>query len=283
MLKFRIAMTALAFVLLAAGIACRTDYTDNAVEKARAYALERTKDLTEPQRNFIRYAMPEIWEDEVFPYEPMKFEEYAHLPRNLEDDKPIKAPYHDFMASSFVWNPPGLGYSVVVIGSGERSMQFWEPLKLVYKSIQPIDKAYENARRAAVMYVMNNMLYLTRTERNRVRFSEAEVIRTDFNMKYLRRDDEADDSAWESYLKSLSQQKEQKQYSLVWKADDSNHFIVITGFAGDTLSGWSPLSGMYLDKTRLERFTVKEAPVSVDNEKENRNGSGAPAQETKQQ
>ena len=260
MQRFRAAMAALAFLLLTAGAACRTDYTDDAVEKARAYALERTKDLTEPQRNFIRYATPEIWEDEIFPYQPMAFEEYAHLPRNLQDKEPVKAPYHDFMASSFVWNPPGLGYSVVVIGSGERSMQFWEPLKLVYKTLQPIDKAYENARNAAIMYVMNNMLYLTRTERNRVRFSEAEVMRTDFNMKYMQNRDEADDTAWESYLKSLAPQKDNVQYSLVWKADDPNHFIVITGFAGDTLSGWSPLSGMYLTKARLERFTVKNPP-----------------------
>ena len=257
MLKHRIAMTALAFALLAACGACRTDDTDHAVEKARAYALERTRDLTEPQRNFIRYATPEIWEDEIFPYEPMKFEEYAHLPRNLEDDKPIKAPYHDYMASSFVWNPPGLGHSVVVIGSGERSMHFWEPLKLVYKTLRPVDKAYESARTAAVMYVMNNMLYLTRTERNRVRFSEAEVLRTDFNLKYMRNQEEADDSAWESYLKSLARRKDQVQYSLIWKADDANHVIVITGFAGDTLAGWSPASGMYLEKSRLERFTVK--------------------------
>ena len=109
MQRFRAAMAALAFLLLTAGAACRTDYTDDAVEKARAYALERTKDLTEPQRNFIRYATPEIWEDEIFPYQPMAFEEYAHLPRNLQDKEPVKAPYHDFMASSFVWNPPGLG------------------------------------------------------------------------------------------------------------------------------------------------------------------------------
>lgn len=260
MRTYRTAILLPALLLLAVCAACRSDHTDYAVEKARAYALERTKDLTEPQRNFIRYTTPEIWEDEIFPYEPMKFEEYAHLPRNLEDDKPIKAPYHDYVAASFVWNPPGLGHSVVVIGSGERSMHFWEPLKLVYKSIQPIDKAYENARNAAIMYVMNNMLYLTRTERNRVRFSEAEVLRTDFNMKYMNRRDEADDTAWESYLKSLSPQKDNVQYSLVWKADDPNHFIVITGFAGKTLAGWSPLSGMYLTKARLERFTVKNPP-----------------------
>ena len=67
MQRFRAAMAALAFLLLTAGAACRTDYTDGAVEKARAYALARTKDLTEPQRNFIRYATPEIWEDEIFP------------------------------------------------------------------------------------------------------------------------------------------------------------------------------------------------------------------------
>ncbi len=284
MLKFRTAITAFAFILLSAGVACRTDYTDCAAEKARAYALERTKDLTEPQRNFIRYATPEIWEDEIFPYRPMTFEEYAHLPRNLEDDEPIKAPYHDFMASSFVWNPPGLGYSVVVIGSGERSMQFWKPLKVVYKTTLPIDKAYKSARTAAVMYVMNNMLYLSRTERNRVRFSEAEVVRTDFNMKYMQKRDKIDDSAWESYLNSLSEDKEKIQYSLIWKGDDSNHFIVIAGFGGDTLEGWSPMSGMYLDKERLDRFIVKNAPVVTDSEEDDSaadsgNGKAEPSAE----
>ena len=274
MQRFRAAMAALAFLLLTAGAACRTDYTDDAVEKARAYALERTKDLTEPQRNFIRYATPEIWEDEIFPYQPMAFEEYAHLPRNLQDKEPVKAPYHDFMASSFVWNPPGLGYSVVVIGSGERSMQFWEPLKLVYKTTVPVDKAYENARQTAVMYVMNNMLYLSEAELNRVRFSEAEVVRTDFNMKYMQKRDNIDDSAWESYLKSLSQDTGKIQYSLIWKGDDSDHFIVITGFGGETLAGWYPMSGMYLDKAHLDRFIVKNAPVSDNKEKDLTAGNG---------
>lgn len=34
MQRFRAAMAALAFLLLTAGAACRTDYTDDAVEKA---------------------------------------------------------------------------------------------------------------------------------------------------------------------------------------------------------------------------------------------------------
>lgn len=46
---------------------CRTDYTKNAVERARTYALNNLKGLTDNQRNFIRFTQPEIYENIVYP------------------------------------------------------------------------------------------------------------------------------------------------------------------------------------------------------------------------
>ena len=43
-----------------------TDRTDDAVEKARAFALERAKDLSEYQRNVIRYSLPKLQEEDIF-------------------------------------------------------------------------------------------------------------------------------------------------------------------------------------------------------------------------
>ncbi len=248
-------VAAMVLLLVLACSACRTDYTDEAVERAREFALERTKDLTEPQRNYIRYATPEIQENVIFEYFPMMPEEYGHITRAPEFS-PMKSPRDDFMRANFVWNPPGLGSSVVVIGNGDRAMQFWEPLKLIYKSSVPVKAAYKAAWTAAVMYVMNNMLYLSAEERNRVRFSEAEVVRTRFNLKYATDTEKADSSDWENYLKSLEGDKDKYQYSLVWKGDKPGEYIVVTGFSGPELAGWTPLSGMFLKKERYELYVI---------------------------
>lgn len=49
---------------------------------------------------------------------------------------------------------------------------------------------------------------------------------------------------------------------------------MITGFGGETLAGWYPMSGMYLDKAHLDRFIVKNAPVSDNKEKDLTAGNG---------
>ncbi|OQA81832.1 MAG: hypothetical protein BWY31_03617 [Lentisphaerae bacterium ADurb.Bin242] len=237
--------------------ACQADYTDEALEKARDYTLENTRMLPEPSRDYVRYATPELQIDTLFEYRPYQLTEYGHIGRNVEFI-PEKAPENDFITSNFVWNPPGLGFSIIALGHSQRNMQFWEPIKVIFKKPSFENVPYETARSAAIQYVISNMLYLSTMERVRVRFSEVEVLETDFDLEYMFEPMlEGGEAEWKAFLDSLKQQRDKKQFSLVWKADDPNKRIVIAGFGSPGgLEGWRPASGMLLTKKRLDEYVI---------------------------
>lgn len=246
----------LALVILLAG--CESDYTEEALQKARAYTLENTRMLPEVSRKYIRFATPELQTTVIFSHYPMRLTEYDHISRNI-DFNPRSDPGSASILSQFVWNPPDLGYSVIVIGQSQADMSSWRPLRVVLKDIAPYRKDYENARAAAVSYVTNNMLYLSNLERVRVRTSEAEVRETEFDLEYMFEEQlESTTSEWANFLQTLREQRQRKQYSLIWKTDDGKRRIVITGLASKySLNGWSPSCGMVIPLAKLDQYTVK--------------------------
>ncbi|MBP5182537.1 MAG: hypothetical protein J6331_05870 [Lentisphaeria bacterium] len=257
-----------------------TDHTDDTVEKARAFALEKTRDLSEYQRNVIRYTLPKVQEEEIFTFSPIKLTEYEHIPRN-ETVKPHKTKHLDYMAISFAWDVPSMGGEVVVYGTGDRSMRNWEPVRVFYRKIARIDSPYEAARNAVVRFTADNMLYLSEPERNRIRFSEAKVYCTSFDLAYLEEKKiRGTEVAWEAYLtEKKGGKKDRFQLSLVWDCDDPSRVIVFTGMGAEVpdekaleaarkakgkggeqeimlLSGWKILSVHVLEKTKLARYVV---------------------------
>lgn len=207
-----------------------SDQTDDAVEKARYFAMEKARELTEYQRNIIRYTLPEIQQEEIYAFSPIPLTEYDHIPRN-EKRKPHNTAHLDSMAISFVWKVPSLGGEVVVYGTGDRLMRYWEPVKILYRKVEKADEAYGAAREKAVAFAADNMLYLSVKERDRIRFSEAKVFCTSFDLAYLEKNKaQTQESSWESYLREKKEGKMHRfQFSLVWKADDPDKLIVFTG------------------------------------------------------
>ena len=252
--KLRLLLPA-SMILLAA---CQTDHTEEALRKARDYTLENTRMLPEVSRKYIRFATPELQMTMIFGHQPMTLTEYDHISRNI-DFTPRSDPGSASVLSQFVWNPPDLGYSVIVIGHSQADMSCWRPLRVVLKDIAPYRKDYENARAAAVSYVTNNMLYLTNLERVRVRTSEAEVRETEFDLEYMFEEQlESATSEWANFLQTLREQRQRKQYSLIWKTDDGKRRIVVTGLASKySLNGWSPSCGMVIPAAKLDKYTVK--------------------------
>lgn len=276
-MKIKIFAFALPVLLFLSG--CTVDYTHSAVEKARSFALKNTLDLTEYQRNHIRYVYPAVWKREIFTHKPMSLTEYDHMARN-RDFKPRKSDRLHYMDMSFAWeNIPGLGYTVIVLGHGENSGNFWEPLKVVYKKSAPVDPGYENAKAAAVNFVTNNMLDLSTQERNRVRFSEAQVAYTSFDLSYAQEEKpfvrKKRETGLEGYLASLRKDAAGKrgktpgagggetQFSLVWKGDDPGKLIVISGISpNNSLGTWKILSGAVLTVKVFERFLQERLYLS---------------------
>lgn len=243
-------------VLLTAG--CQTDYSEEALQRAREYALNNTRMLPEIARNHIRYVTPTLQTAPIFSHYPMRLTEYDHISRNI-DFNPLQDPNLDTIVAQFVWTPSNLGYSVIAIGRSRKDLSYWTPLKVVLKHVILSRWLYESARSAAISYVTNNMLYLSRLERVRVRTSEAEIRETQFDLEYMFEEQfESAQNEWKTFLDELKKQRNRKQYSVVWKADDPSKRIVITGFGSElNLSGWKPSCGMLIPAKQLDEYTAE--------------------------
>ena len=244
---------------------CRTDYSKSAVERARTYALNNLKGLTDNQRNFIRFTQPEIYENIVYPRYaiPLNAGNSGHI--EIDDVRrfPV-APQHDLMHSCVVWTPPDLGAKVVVAGEGERSMMFWEPYRVIVKRYDPGDSGLKTATSTASSFVWNNMPYLSTAELNRVRFDKPETVYTRLPVDPEETTQERL-SSWEEYLNEKEGKKPAAsaytQLSLMWPADDPLQCIVVTGFSkSGTFSGWKLRTAELMDVAKLDgaRLTREE-------------------------
>ena len=241
---------------------CRTDYTKSAVERARSYALNNLKGLSDNQRNFIRYTQPEIYENIVYPRYVIPLDTGAsHV--EIDDVRrfPV-SPEHDLMHSCVVWSPPDLGAKVVVVGEGERSMLFWDPYRVIVKRYDPGDNGLKSATLLASVFVRNNMQYLSTAELNRVRFDTPESVYT--RLPVDPEDMEPDTlSSWEEYQREKEKKTKDTytQLSLMWPADDPLQCIVVTGFSkSGTFDGWKLRTAELMDVNKLNdaRLTREE-------------------------
>ena len=260
-----IAMTAMLAVLSG----CRTDHTKSAVELARTYALDNLKGLTDNQRNFIRYTQPEIYENIIYPryVTPLNAGVGAgHIEIDDVRHFPV-APEHDLMHSCVVWTPPDLGAKVVVVGEGERSMQFWDPYRVIVKRYDPGDAGLKTATASASDFVRNNMLYLSVSEQNRVRFDNPEAVYTRLPVD-PEEPGEVSLSAWEEYQKEKegggAKAVQNTQLSLMWPADDPLQCIVVTGFSKTgTFDGWKLCTAELMDVTKLDAARLSREEIDA--------------------
>ena len=258
--------------MLAMLTGCRTDYTKSAVERARSYALDNLKGLTDNQRNFIRFTQPEIYENIVYPRYVIPLDTGAgHIEIDDVRKFPV-APEHDLMHSCVVWTPPDLGAKVVVVGEGERSMMFWDPYRVIVKHYDPGDAGMKTATGVASTFVRNNMLYLSTSELNRVRFDKPEAVYTRLPVDPEEPQEKDILSSWEEYQREKSGKgaaARNTQISLMWPADDPLQCIVVTGFSRTgTLDGWKLRTAELmevskLDEARLTREEIDAIPKTV--------------------
>lgn len=263
-LSFPLSCAAVLCVFFLCG--CVRDYPAEALANARALALERTRAIPETARSHIRYTPPEVQTGKIFVHEGMTPTDYAHL---LRTPGKKKNPAKDYLCINFVWTLPGADYSVVVLGKGLRDFSFWEGTGVILKKALPGRTAYESARNSSIGYVVNNMPGLSRKEQDRVRFSEAEVYESSFDLEvfsapFLRK---GGPDSWKEYLAELKKDVERYQYSLVWKGDKPDTWIVVSGLglAKETdpmqekaLQGWSPVTGMVISGDRLRKYSLRK-------------------------
>lgn len=264
----RFLMRAAACLLLVFGAAgcASTDYSENAVERARAYALDNLRGLTETQMHFIKFTQPEIYSNMLFPRYAMQLTLNDHIETDKFKDIPT-SPQLDYMHTCIVWSPPDLGAKVIVIGEGERSMRLWHPYRVVVKEFHYDDNPFELARENAANFVRNNMLYLSIAERDRARFGRPEVVYTRLEV-----DEPAQPgrkrkapSSWEEYQMERQKRKPVRytQISLVWEADDPAQRIVVTGFSPTgTLGGWQLATAELMPVAKLDAARLSPQEIA---------------------
>lgn len=265
-MRYMFLIVAMTLALTFAG--CHTpDYTGLAVDKAREYALEHLKGLDENQRHFIRFTQPELYSDLIFErsvvpqtdMDHVKFVKPSHFPIN---------PDLDIMHHCFVWAPPGLDAKVVVVGDGERGLRFWSPFRVILKNFIPADVDYNTAKSAAVSFAVTTLPQITRTEINRVRFSEPEVFYTKIPVEMQFAAEKEDLTPLEAYLADEKAKSEEEiiltQLSLVWKADDAGSVIVVSGFSRfGSLNKWQPHTVQYISADALKKNTLNEQDIAA--------------------
>lgn len=249
-------------LLMLAGLvilsACQTEgyYQAQAVERARKYALSELKELPETQRDYIRYAPPQIMEGLVFQRE--------------KDGK--KTSRRNLVQKCIVWSVPGLDYDIVVYGVCTRRMIDWSPEQLIRKRFVASDPALENAKKEAVKYAMDHLTWLSDHERNRIRFSDPLILSTCFPLY-----DEAVKSAlkqgYQEYAEGLARasadlkktgqaQAYFKQTSFVWKTDKEGESAVVTGISKGGFGMWTAVSGNVWSQNHIEKYNVfKESAI----------------------
>ena len=251
---------------------CRTDYSANAVESARAYALEKLHGITSSQRAFIKFTQPDIYENLIFPRYVTPVDSIDRAKTDNYKDFP-QAPYMDLMHSCVVWSPPDLGAKIVVVGDGQRNMHNWSPKRVMIKRYIPADPGYTSAVTACQSHALNSMLYLSTEDLNRIRFSDpAEIVFTKIDIELPHVKEKAGKSDWELYLMELNASKQEySQISLIWKGNKADECVVFTGLTTTgSLKGWKLqsaelMSTAKLNKNRLsaaESKKIKVAPAA---------------------
>lgn len=276
-----------AFGLLACLIglltACYRDYSPDAVETAREFALARTRDLPERHRDFIRYTQPQIYENVIFPAVapvPSSYQRGGALSslQQMNSDSPLSTlvpsanarqlkgvpaqALLDHMHSCIVWSPPGLGTKVIVVGDGDRRMLHWWPNRLLFRDYIPTDMSLEQASAVAAAYAINSMHYLSVPELNRVRFSIAQMHLTNFDLDEDHGTD-PEQGGWEAYVADLTDPDEQTktyQMTLTWQGNQENQLIVFVGLSAspETPKEWRLLSARVMSKDTFKRFVLSE-------------------------
>lgn len=243
---------------------CRSDYSADAVERAREYALQNLRTISESQRTYVKFTQPEIYENLIFPQYVTPVDGIGHIKKEDYRDFPL-APHLDLMHSCVVWSPPDLGAKIVVVGDGQRNMHNWFPKRVLIKRYTPDDPGYVSAVAVCKSHAKDNMLYLSTVERNRIRFSEpAEIVFTKLDISLPHVKEKAGKSDWELYLKELNEaEKEYSQISLVWKGEKADQRVVFTGLTtSGSLAEWKLQTAELMSVAKLDKNRMSKEEIS---------------------
>jgi hypothetical protein len=216
---------------------CQSDdyYREQAVISARKYVLKNSKDLDVLQQEYIRFNKPVIMAENILG-------DYANQKKSIMGGETSQI--------CIAWVVPGEKDAFVVFGTSDNRLFNWSPYRLIRKTYQTREFHRITAFDNAAKYAMNNMLYLSTEQRNRVRFGVPQIVKTKFPLDFdpmgTRKPEEV------AQLKALP-----LQISFAWESFTKGRKIVVCGVGGAEFAGWIPIFGQEMEDGDLNRNSVQ--------------------------
>ena len=232
----------MAAVLLFAGISiflvsCKSDdyYREQAVISARKYVLKNAKDLDVIQQEYIRYNKPVIMAENILG-------DYGKAKKSILCGETSQV--------CIAWVVPGEKDALVVFGTSDNRLFNWSPYRLIRKTYQTKEYNRLKAFESAANYAMNNMLYLSTEQRNRVRFDVPQAVKTKFPLDF--------DPMGTLKPETVTRLKAfPLQTSFVWESLAKGRKIVVCGVGSAEFADWTPVFGQEMDESDLNQNSVQ--------------------------
>lgn len=199
--------------------ACNTKdyYHDRAVRRARAFLLEEDKTLNLAQMEYVKFNKPVIMAAPIFE----KF--YTDVASSMT-----------LSHVCIAWVIPGKKEAYVVFGVSDNRLKNWTPNRVIVRRYDKPAHKYHAAHRSAIKFAMNNFLYLSPKQLNRIRFEVPETIITDYKFG-------------EDTLKTKKIIKKQLdsliQITFAWPSVRPDQQLFVCGLGARDLGGWRPIFG----------------------------------------
>ena len=247
----RFGVTFAALLAAVSFFGCRSDqYTqEKAVERARAFLLEESPELTVEQIYFVKFTEPVLLVGEVIGSSGMA------LGNRLESSQRQICP---------TWMIPGQDKLYMVFGVSSGRMSSWEPIRLIRKNFErDAYKALNSAWTAAQQFAVDNFYReLDVTQLNRIRLYLPYILETDFEYMIdpsFKLNPEAPKVGDAQRLKNKAQR------SLVWYLDGNEEdAIVFCGFSAPDLTGWTINWAGRMKKEELKKHILKVIKTPAD-------------------
>lgn len=211
------------------------DYEARAVRKAREYAIEDMPAMSEKTKHHIKYTVPAILQSDL-------------LLREVREKKGGGTSKKDIVQTCVVWELPDEKKNyLLVVGVSERRLNDWSPIRVVQKGFQFPDKSRTAAVTAAINYAMNKMPDLSDSVRLRIRFTDPEVLKTNFSLE--------EKKGLEEEISKL--EKEVMQISFIWNSDKKDEKVVITGLGQEDLTQAAATESVSLEELEEKKGELK--------------------------
>ncbi len=231
---FLTTLTSLTLIMVFAACSTTEYYRDRAVQRARVFLLQEDRTLTLAQQEYVKFNKPVIMAEPIF----TKLNSASATSGTLS---------HICIG----WIVPGKKDAYVVFGASDNRLRDWTPNRVIIKRYDQPARIYHKAKSAAVSYGVNNFLYLSNQQINRIRFEIPETIITDY--KFSKATLKAQGLS-ESHLKSLV------QITFVWPSGSYDKRLFVCGLGAKDLVGWKPVFGGETSVDELRKHFIGSLP-----------------------